>query len=1703
MTLPDLPDLPDLPGLAFATLDTELPLALLPVRIEARFRPGELWLRFFPDTIHADGHADALTEAEQTLGRAFWVRSWRAGCPAGEDSAFAWLADQLGPWRAAWVAGRLAPVNPAAAPRAPVGDDSPLAPPPKLPKVATLAAAAPTQARLLPARFVVAGYVGGELVGTWWAAPIPAELGLAPRPVEADDGIDGRGLLVASGLEWTVDFEAAEQVGMALRIPLQDVDGFDELHAVGVRSGDQRAALEDLLSAHRYTHGLDFAAQGTPTNTTETAAAGTPLDLSALRAAELEHIAGPRPGIADEGDLYRMAAADAAAVALGLGRDTPLDRARLADLDELRRAEAMAQALWPAVGGHYLDALLAAPLGGDDRAWLRDWSSRFARGAAPLPALLVGRDPYGVLPVTQVVAPDYEPAGRIQQVQDILETLSGHWRDSVAAVPRLDPDATDAPQDGEADRVAVAAQVLGAVPHGTSFRLAHVDAMRATYASQLGGRLFVIGLLALTWPDARGVAYGDDPANRLYAQFVQFSADFDGARTIDEQVVFAGRFADVLDVFVASDDFTPAQQAVARQIRDENFQGPVMDFLEAHQARTFPLGWLALKVPGITRMIGDEDDPQAYFALRPTDVAFTLPLVAADRSEAELTWLRSWLSDVWQGVVTGFPAQHGYNEASPLLSQLLAWSAEQAIGTDDAESLAAGLAVLNEIARAPGDPVGELERLLREALGPWAYRLDAWYTAVAAWRLENKRAARARGIQVGAFGWLVDVKPRESARASQGYVLAPSLTHATTAAILRSGWSGMGEGMDVNLSSDRVRRARWITDGVRRGQDLGRLLGARFERGLHDARLDRWIDDFREIALAAVGSPAAPNAIVDGLLLARGRTGASDLTAEELDAGARIQALLDGDAADDAGGLETVLAGLLADLDAVADLAVAQSVFSLAQGNLPEATATLSAATTGATSFPPLRIADTAREAIGITHRLLLLLDPDASGSAWPSAASGRAAAAPALEAWLGGLLGDPAAYGFAVRFDDPETGAALAGPFSATLADIGLAALDAVFLAPAGEAADLGQLGALLSAWGEAKRPSPPAVLTLLPDRSLTDLAIAARSLRRLLSEARDLDDRDLSDPGATDATAGLDGFVGELAARIAAVRARLAAGRERLAAALPEPRQAMLSLAGFALPGAMPQAVDPDGAGRRGHRAARPDRRAPGRLRRARRVRGRGLGDARRDRPGGSPARPGDAADRSCDAPRPAFRGGRRCRAGLDVRPPAARLARGRHRLARRRRPGRSRGAAAAHRGRHGGSRARADAVRLLARAAARRRRRAVGRGRPAVARRAQPALPARHRRAAAVRRRAGGRARARRLERGAGQAAARRRPGLPLRRAERPPAAGDPAVRRRRRQRVRPRRRARHVAPDAASWPSSAWSARRRSPTSASTCRPRICPPTRIRARDLATARVRDRRARPVRGAGGSHRRPAVDARPPVAGGRVQGRGRRQPRTGRGHDRVRPVDTRAPGRARGRRPGDRAQPACWAGAGARARRRATHRGRAATGDRRRARAGADRPGGGPARRRGGAAAPPRTRRRRRAPGAGGEAARGVPASPPAGRRSRPGRPRAAGAAGAPGVRRAGAARTARARQSHPRREQPRARRLGNLVRRAVQRARGRRPRLEPAANGVSLPDRRRRVGAIRGPARRHRVRRRAARLARVRRARASRATWARGAR
>ncbi|MEP6932399.1 MAG: hypothetical protein ABI988_00410 [Nitrospirota bacterium] len=164
------------------------------------------------------------------------------------------------------------------------------------------------------------------------------------------------------------------------------------------------------------------------------------------------------------------------------------------------------------------------------------------------------------------------------------------------------------------------------------------------------------------------------------------------------------------------------------------------------------------------------------------------------------------------------------------------------------------------------------QSLLAEVIDLATFRFDAWGTSLATRRLAALRKSQPTGIRIGAYGWVEDVRraapmqavpsppvgvesPLLQANGNQGYVHAPSLTHAATAAVLRSGYlshkqTGAGEGSPfaINLSSDRVHRAKWMLDGVRQGQSLSTLLGYRFERGLHENQCDRFIHRFRALA---------------------------------------------------------------------------------------------------------------------------------------------------------------------------------------------------------------------------------------------------------------------------------------------------------------------------------------------------------------------------------------------------------------------------------------------------------------------------------------------------------------------------------------------------------------------------------------------------------------------------------------------------------------------------------------------------------------------------------------------------------------------------------------------------------------------------------------------------------------------------------------
>src|SRR5262249_21330714 len=181
-------------------------------------------------------------------------------------------------------------------------------------------------------------------------------------------------------------------------------------------------------------------------------------------------------------------------------------------------------------------------------------------------------------------------------------------------------------------------------------------------------------------------------------------------------------------------------------------------------------------------------------------------------------------------------------------------------------------------------PTARLERVFAEHIDCCSYRLDAWLQGLVHFQLEFMRASQegeeeqVSGTYLGAYGWLENLRPSSTQLTpvqlppdlakifadttplvndptNGGYIHAPSLQHAKTAAVLRSGYLANAtqanpQTMNVNLSSDRVRLALSLLEGIRNGQSLGALLGYRFERGLHDehglAEVDKFIYPLRK-----------------------------------------------------------------------------------------------------------------------------------------------------------------------------------------------------------------------------------------------------------------------------------------------------------------------------------------------------------------------------------------------------------------------------------------------------------------------------------------------------------------------------------------------------------------------------------------------------------------------------------------------------------------------------------------------------------------------------------------------------------------------------------------------------------------------------------------------------------------------------------------
>jgi hypothetical protein len=1131
------------PETEIQNLESDYPIALLPVRIETRFAGDFLHVRIYPDEIFANLHDPDLGEDEHAAGVAYWTEAWQ---PADERTAWARLVARYPATRAAWIVRVLEPANLSARP----------AGSPSFPTVGTRAASlARAVAELLPTAWTVIAYRGGAEVARVTSNDIQRPLALSFRPdVDESDPalVSYEQLRIEEDLAWTIDFQRALAAGMAVSVPLNGESlrlGFDRVLVVGVMTGVEpsKAAnqLAALLDAHHYTRGLALVRQGTPTNNLGTEPAGYPAPDD------------PEYSFAVERDApLAEVGSDGARIALALGLPTAVfDHVAGANQHEEEAAEAMARALWPCTLGYFLEQLASPHVSRAHVADIREHFGDFVRGRGPFAAFRIGRVPYGLLPVTSLAR--WKPA--TSHTADVkLPPLLDVWRQRVLALADA---AAHIGKTGDPDADLLGVLALDASAREVRLREvigpAHLSNLLALLglpaaAEQAARTTFVNGLLADLGlgglrPRFSNLTFGSS-ALRIGRPLAAEPPLSETERLADNYIEWI-RFASIEDLRSAGSPGSPS------------FKHPLLFHL-LRQAALLEYARVALDVSIAHRRA-----------------------VELDRVEVELV-----------GIVPGTEgrATHWTRFAQPLegvtgdpLGKWLLEPSSTDVTRQPVRDLWASLDVLAPL------PTAELDRLTAETLDTCAYRLDAWLTSMATRMLLSKRAAIPQGVHVGAYAWVDNLRPRTSPRpgTAGGFVHAPSATHAAAAAILRSGYlTRTGPERDqvaIDLSSRRVRSALELVDGVCQGQRLGALLGYRFERSVHAAHLDKYIAPLRgRFPLGAdPGSPPSETSeripardVVDGLALRTALAGATTVTTIPW---ANFPPVATGDRS----ALGACLLQLDGDVDATADLMLAESIYQAVQGNTDRASATLAALAGGGT-LPEPQIAAVPARATSFTQRVAVLLgDPGALAAGW-NAAAPRARANPRLDAWLAARLGVPANVTCRISYPDPaQPEQTLEATVS--LADLDVCALDAVALARQVPPEGGGELDARIR-WHAAHTLGIATPIAIAHDRgsaspleqvTFLELLEVARLFGEMLAGARPLLPVDLT----ADATGTQTPDAAELLARGGTAHLALQAARDELAtaataaqdgsaAAITALRVALWNVAAFGLRAAVP---------------------------------------------------------------------------------------------------------------------------------------------------------------------------------------------------------------------------------------------------------------------------------------------------------------------------------------------------------------------------------------------------------------------------------------------------------------------------------------------------------------------------------------------------
>jgi hypothetical protein len=1055
-------------------LDDSIPFLLLPVRIETKFSRGpsgdELWLRIFPDEISIAHHEKELTVGEKAAGETYW-RS-RAVANGVDDIAerdrqtrAAWdlIALRHGPYRSSWITRTTRPGNWTDT----LADAQSL----NFPTLTTkpLSWSETPRSPVLPDRFAVIlerGTQSRTVIGNF----IPDDLPLGPDPLQAHnfltrDKTTGR-LSISNDLLWLIDFNAAESVGMGVRIALtpdEASNGFDRILVLGLRltaDADEGAALMgQLVQSHRFSQGISVVRPGTPTNNTDDAPSGlaTPAE-SVEETFALEHDTTQFPVASEPMELSDgQRLADALDLPSDLIRALPNARAK-----EVGNSVAMQRVLWSATLGNFAIDLLEGAFDNTDIDRCRLFFTEFVHGRGLLPALRVGPQPYGIVITSSFddwAWSNFE-RGRDGDFWDRLQAQLGKLRNHWTIVAKDEVRFVGKEKDSKADPLD---------PFDTLINIIGLQASSAEYWSRTGVPDSYISALA---------SYrGNDPglvstwiANAKNTRLLEFQAAniTSNQKTKLGSILFLDRPDLITGPVVDGDPAFPLSETRPIRPYDGVEEHNYIYWLttasnsDVHNERFVDAGGKRVSAPKalLYKMLRfatlaelARGSRLMAVRLRP-DVFTEAPNIDQTANIRE----QVLLSGQYTLIDT---AKLGASVQSVTAGDYLLDHARAATSLVQKTPEAAPLAALTDALRALAPlPTAQLERLFAEHVDVVSYRLDAWLTGLFARRLKFMRAQRG-GTYLGAFGWVEGIsraKDRQvidlaqipsvlqsavegqvvSYKNNGGLVQAPSLAHAVTAAVLRNAYlthaeaaanpaeKARAERMAVNLSSARVRMALRYIEGLQNGQELSALLGYQLERGLHEGypgvELDQYVFVLRDrFPLISKKLTPTPDGVSAEVIEARNVVNGYDLLdcVKDKTYPYGIAGLPNADpykgvpnagatAAEvqQAQAIVQEIDRLRDAMDAVADLLLSESVHQVVQGNYARARGAIQALTDGEVPALP-DVVQTPRSGHSLTHRVALFLDPTKT-TGWNTTLTPRAGANAPLNYWLLTVLPQP-----------------------------------------------------------------------------------------------------------------------------------------------------------------------------------------------------------------------------------------------------------------------------------------------------------------------------------------------------------------------------------------------------------------------------------------------------------------------------------------------------------------------------------------------------------------------------------------------------------------------------------------------------------------------------------------------------------------------